>query len=733
MTENRNRPGDDITRPAQEAHVSAGATSNDTASVVNLAPVNKLTFAELLAALGYGDDRREHVVICWKFGTDGPDGHFTPEVKASEDAAPFVDMFFTAAAHKHPHVWFGINPMPADVKSRGTAKDVMRLAALYADLAVKAGGCPDLDTARMLIDDVSEVLGSRPVAVIHSGHGLQPIWPVERLSAETVEYPRDATKLLQRFRHVVETVAARHGCKVDNVFDLPRILRVPDTVNWKDPEHPAPTWCEADTGKPVTVEQIVQALDDFGAPEDRSGFGSGGNGQGPHTFSRPALVARVAKAPEGQRNRTLFGAAKDAARQGDLDTDMAEKLADAALSAGLDSAGIDSTIYSAAKAEDVNIVETPERPTGDREHADGDDGREDGLDVVEGMPRLWNATDLRGMTQPRWLAKNRLPRAAVSLLVGDEGIGKSLLWVWLAAAVTTGKPLIEFGVPKRDPGHVIVIVTEDDWSTTVLPRLQVAGADLSMVRVICTEEDGSGAPVFPRDLYLIANADPAPALIVVDAWLDTVPSRLLVKDAQQARQALHPWREVATVTDAVVLLLTHTNRVNSAQARDRYGATGELRKKARMTLFAQQDDHGNLVVGPEKANGAAPVSASTFAIQGVQFFPPTEDHDGTVPLLGYVSESAQTAREHITSAFEANHGPARDDVVAWLASYLPEWPRWATDVYEATVEAGFSKDKAKRAKHRLNVKTDRESSTGPWYWCLPQHSGSAPREHEESV
>ena len=31
--------------------------------------------------------------------------------------------------------------------------------------------------------------------------------------------------------------------------------------------------------------------------------------------------------------------------------------------------------------------------------------------------------------QPRWLAKDRLPRAAVTLLIGDEGIGKSLLWV----------------------------------------------------------------------------------------------------------------------------------------------------------------------------------------------------------------------------------------------------------------------------------------------------------------
>ncbi len=43
------------------------------------------------------------------------------------------------------------------------------------------------------------------------------------------------------------------------------------------------------------------------------------------------------------------------------------------------------------------------------------------------MPRLWPAGDLSPAAHPRWLAQGRLPLAAVSLLVGDEGIGKSLL------------------------------------------------------------------------------------------------------------------------------------------------------------------------------------------------------------------------------------------------------------------------------------------------------------------
>ncbi|OBF95112.1 hypothetical protein A5790_01850 [Mycobacterium sp. 852002-51152_SCH6134967] len=52
-------------------------------------------------------------------------------------------------------------------------------------------------------------------------------------------------------------------------------------------------------------------------------------------------------------------AARDAARQGDLDTDQAEKLADAVVTAGLDDGDIESMISSAACAEEVGVEAPP--------------------------------------------------------------------------------------------------------------------------------------------------------------------------------------------------------------------------------------------------------------------------------------------------------------------------------------------------------------------------------------
>lgn len=344
----------------------------------------------------------------------------------------------------------------------------------------------------------------------------------------------------------------------------------------------------------------------------------------------------------------------------------------------------------------------------------------------EPLPRLWPATALAGVQQPSWLAKQRLPRSAVTILVGDEGIGKSLLWVWIVAAVTTGKPLPEFGIPVRAPELVFIVITEDEWSYTVRPRLEVAGADLSMIRVICAEKDGSGSPIFPRDLCLITGSDPKPALVIVDAFLDTVSGNLSMRDPQQARQALHPWKEAATVTGAAIMLLTHTNRVDSKNARDRYGITGELRKKARMTLYAQQDDEGCLVVGPEKSNITGRVPASRFTIDPIQQFTPTEDHDGTVPLLRYVGESQLSAREHLEQNYDTQHGEdaqEHDEAVEWLKDYLISngGQAEAKDVIKAGIAAlGVSKQTLTRVRTRAKVRSVKDGLRGGWVWSLPE-------------
>ena len=226
--------------------------------------------------------------------------------------------------------------------------------------------------------------------------------------------------------------------------------------------------------------------------------------------------------------------------------------------------------------------------------------------------------------------------------------------------------------------------------------------------MICVDRDGSGAPVFPRDINLIADAEPRPELVVVDAWLDTVPPGLRVRDPQDARLALHGWKELATETGAAVLLLVHTNRINSANTRDRYGATYALRQKARVTLYAQCDEEDRLLVGPDKMNNGAPTPASIFTIEPIQHFDPTPDDDGTVPRLVHVGESDRTAAQHVADRFGDDHGEDRsttENASGWLQGYLDvEGPNAnGADVKRAAAKNGFPERMLQRAARKVGV------------------------------
>jgi hypothetical protein len=109
----------------------------------------------------------------------------------------------------------------------------------------------------------------------------------------------------------------------------------------------------------------------------------------------------------------------------------------------------------------------------------------------------------------------------------------------------------------------------------------------------------------------------------------------------------------------------------------------------------------------------------------VPHFRPTEDHDGTVPVLGYVGESDQTSQEHIAQAYATGHGSTgREEVVAWLATSLANGPRWARDLFDSASEAGFSVDQVKRNKRRAGAESVKDGETGGWFWRLQGQDGT---------
>lgn len=186
-------------------------------------------FRHLLALLNYD----EMSVIRLASKSEG--GIFRPyKVTGIRAAAELAESLL------NDDLYFGVNQVKSSVlEGRGTSQDVERVAALYADLDFKPSGLGSEQIARLVIAELSGVLGIPPAATVHTGNGLQPYWLLDDLPND------DATRrIFARFRALVDRTAARHGGRVDPVFDLARMLRVPGTKNYKDRVRPIPVSVE---------------------------------------------------------------------------------------------------------------------------------------------------------------------------------------------------------------------------------------------------------------------------------------------------------------------------------------------------------------------------------------------------------------------------------------------------------------------------------------------------------
>lgn len=187
-------------------------------------------FSRLLQLLGHDGTGPYRLSICSK-REDG--GHLTPALTFPRYASSRA----ASAVARAEHVWFGVCGTMAKT-GRGTDRDVEFVPALWLDLDFKVGGMGSEENARTLIDNLSMI--GMPSAIVLTGGGLQPYWPMT--GGKDVDTAR---RVLLMFHLLASAIARDLGGSIDKVCDLPRILRVPGSVNYKaaygDP-------------RPVTVE-----------------------------------------------------------------------------------------------------------------------------------------------------------------------------------------------------------------------------------------------------------------------------------------------------------------------------------------------------------------------------------------------------------------------------------------------------------------------------------------------
>ena len=143
-------------------------------------------------------------------------------------SAEDLDMELAFGEIEQRDTWIGAQPVKKSTPNKRTsAKDVAAIRVLYADFDYK----DSTSTQQILnaIDYLSEILEAQPWSVVDSGGGLHPRWKL----AKPLETADGADLLKNRWKATVLRVAEECGFKADSVFDLPRVLRLPGTVNEK--------------------------------------------------------------------------------------------------------------------------------------------------------------------------------------------------------------------------------------------------------------------------------------------------------------------------------------------------------------------------------------------------------------------------------------------------------------------------------------------------------------------
>ena len=213
-----------------------------------------------------GKQETDKVTVCYF----GPKNSWTSKSLPLSNA----DIFAQTLTANGMNVYTMVNSVDESTitssNTRGDVNDITRLNALWADLDYKDTGIGSEENAMNVIEAISDIIGVRPCAIVHSGHGLQPYWPVEDGEVNDMNRSHIAG-VSRRFGQLVQRVAEMFGGKVDNVSDLPRVLRAPGTVNHKDADNPVQVKVEFnDFTYPIELAQVIDALESHGFISDNT-------------------------------------------------------------------------------------------------------------------------------------------------------------------------------------------------------------------------------------------------------------------------------------------------------------------------------------------------------------------------------------------------------------------------------------------------------------------------------
>jgi hypothetical protein len=297
-----------------------------------------------------------------------------------------------------------------------------------------------------------------------------------------------------------------------------------------------------------------------------------------------------------------------------------------------------------------------------------------------------------------WLWEGWIPKANLTVVAGEGGIGKSHFLLGLAARLSTGDKIND-GLP----GNTLILSAEDPIDSVILPRLVAAGADLDRIMEgYISNSHWKQSLAFPDDLDKLATTvrENEIDLVIIDpgsAHLAAVDSH----NDQQIRRALGPLAGIAMEQRCAVTYLVHLNKSSGGSFSQRIvGSVGTVNAaRSVLGMGIDPEDDEMRVVAHVKANWSEKQSSLLFSFEELD-----SDIDGVKVMttrLKFEGVSSVTADDLV--APRERNSPELDRAIEFIEQELSNGPVPSAILNDHADEIEISKGTLGNAKKHLGV------------------------------
>lgn len=310
-----------------------------------------------------------------------------------------------------------------------------------------------------------------------------------------------------------------------------------------------------------------------------------------------------------------------------------------------------------------------------------------------------------------WIWDGRIPRGELTVIAGHPASGKSTLAASLAAHVTSGNPFPDGSQPSS--GEVLLLSAEEAADKAIVPRLRIAGAILSRVRIadirlrlddrtrIFSLAGGTG----PIEDALDSLHDPA--LVILDS-LTSCTGGIDTYRTDAFGPILADLQQTAERRNVAVLALAHFTKAFNSRALLRVLGSVAIVALARavFVLLTHPDDETRRILTPVK---------NTYAPLGTPIECRLITSQDGLPSFRFTDSVPAIDADTVMSLEAPDRRLERRDAIEFLHSELDgEERKKADELYKDASDRGISKTTLWRAARELGVVFEGKGRASTW-------------------